>query len=61
MGLPLAQTLDAYLTPDGSAISCSWHAALFAIRDGRCLGGPCPGQALTPWPVTVQGEAIVTA
>lgn len=61
MGLPLAQTLDAYLTPDGSAITCSWHAALFAIADGTCLGGPCPGQSLTPWPVTVAGGAIVTA
>ncbi len=61
MGLPLAQTLDAYLTPDRSAITCSWHAALFAIDDGRCLGGPCPGQSLTPWPVTVVGDAIVTA
>ena len=61
MGLPLAQTLDAYLTPDGRAITCSWHAALFAIEDGKCLGGPCPGQSLTPWPVAVVGEAIVTA
>ncbi len=61
MGLPLAQTLDAYLTPDRSAITCSWHAALFAIDDGRCLGGPCPGQSLTVWPVTVVGDAIVTA
>lgn len=61
MGLPLAQTLDAYLTPDGSAITCSWHAALFAIDDGRCLGGPCPGQSLTRWPVAVDDGAIVTA
>ena len=61
LGLPLAQTLDAYLTPDSSAITCSWHAALFAIDDGRCLGGPCPGQSLTPWPVTVDDGAIVTA
>jgi hypothetical protein len=61
MGLPLAQTLDAYLTPDGSAITCSWHAGLFAIDDGKCLGGPCPGQSLTPWPVTVDDGAIVTA
>ena len=55
------KALDAYLTPDRSAITCSWHAALFAIRDGRCLGGPCPGRSLTPWPVTVVGGAIVTA
>ncbi len=61
MGLPLARTLDAYLTPDGGAITCSWHAALFAIDDGRCLGGPCSGQSLTPWPVDVADGAIVTA
>ncbi len=61
MGLPLAQVLDAYLTPDGGAIACSWHAALFDIHSGACIGGPCPGAALTPWPVTVRDGAIVTA
>ncbi len=61
MGLPLAQTLDGYLTPDGSAIVCGWHAALFDIASGVCLGGPCPGQSLPPWPVAVRDGAIVTA
>ncbi len=61
MGLPLAQQLDQYLTPDGSAIACSWHAALFDIGSGACIGGPCPGQSLTAWPVTVRDGAIVTA
>ena len=60
-GLPLAQTLDDYLTPDGSLIACSWHGALFDRRDGRCVGGPCAGAALTPWPVTVIDGIIVTA
>ncbi len=61
MGLPLAQELDAYLTPDGQRIACSWHGAIFEVKDGICLGGPCRGQRLTPWPVTVQNGAIVTA
>lgn len=61
MGLPLAQVLDAYLTPDGARIACSWHGALFAVEDGRCLGGPCAGGALAAWPVTVRDGAIVTA
>lgn len=61
MGLPLAQRLDAYLTADGTAIQCSWHGALFALDDGRCLGGPCAGQRLTPWPVTVTDGTIHTA
>lgn len=61
MGLPLAQTLDAYLTPDGQHVACSWHGALFDVQDGACLGGPCTGQHLTPWPVTVRDGLIVTA
>lgn len=60
-GLPLAQRLDAYLTPDGSLIACSWHGALFRPEDGACVGGPCAGQALTPWPVTVRDGQVVTA
>ena len=60
MGLPLAQTLDEYLTPDGALIACSWHSALFAIADGRCVGGPCVGARLTPWPLAVEEGMIVT-
>lgn len=60
MGLPLARALDDYLTQDGSLIACSWHGALFRIADGACMGGPCPGAALQPWPVAVAGGMIVT-
>ena len=61
MGLPLAQELDRYLTPGGERITCSWHGALFEVADGVCVGGPCTGAALTPWPVTVVEGTIVTA
>lgn len=60
MGLPLAQKLDDYLTPKGDFIACSWHAAIFRISDGACVGGPCSGQRLTVWPVTVSDGFIVT-
>ncbi|HTG38289.1 Rieske (2Fe-2S) protein [Sphingomonas sp.] len=60
MGVPLAQRLDDYLSPDGTRIVCSWHGAIFRLEDGECLGGPCPGTRLTPWPVTVQDGQIVT-
>lgn len=57
MGLPLVQRLDDYLTADGTLIQCAWHGALFEAETGRCIGGPCAGQSLTPWPVVVtEGE-----
>lgn len=59
-GLPLAKRLDDYLTEDGSLISCDWHGALFRPDDGLCVGGPCAGQRLTAWPVTVVEGIIKT-
>lgn len=59
-GLPLAQKLDNYLTEDGRLIACSWHGALFEASTGRCVGGPCAGAALTPWPLQVIDGRIVT-
>ena len=59
-GLPLAQKLDDYLTPTGDLIACSWHGALFDIDTGACVGGPCVGQALRPWPVVALDGFIVT-
>ena len=61
MGLPLAQKLDGYMTPRGDLIACSWHAALFAVETGECVGGPCPGTRLTPWPVAIVDGEVVTA
>ncbi|CAN5236344.1 Rieske (2Fe-2S) protein [soil metagenome] len=61
MGLPLAQTLDAYLSPDASLIACSWHGALFEPQTGLCVGGPCAGARLTPWPVVVADGVLTTA
>lgn len=61
MALPLAQQLDRYLTPDGSLIQCSWHGALYRVEDGVCIGGPCTGARLQPWPVTVTDGTITTA
>lgn len=60
-GLPLPQRLDVYLTLDASLIQCSWHGALFRIEDGACVGGPCAGARLKPWPVGVEDGRVVTA
>lgn len=60
LGLPLAQTLDAYLTPDGSHITCGWHGALFTIDTGLCVGGPCTGRSLSAWPVHIVDDILFT-
>lgn len=60
-GLPLAQQLDQYLTPDGGLITCSWHGAVFTVEEGACVGGPCAGARLSPWPVVVSEGRVVTA
>lgn len=60
-GLPLAQTLDQYLTPDGGLIACSWHGAVFTVEEGACAGGPCVGARLTPWAVEAREGRLYTA
>lgn len=60
-GVTLAAQLDDYLSPDGRLIACSWHGALFELESGRCVGGPCVGQRLAPWPVVVRDGVVVTA
>ena len=60
-GLPLAQALDRYLTPDGDLILCAWHGAVFTVETGACVGGPCVGARLTPWPVEAREGRVFTA
>lgn len=61
MGVPLARELDGYLTANKDLIACSWHGALFKVEDGLCVGGPCSGSHLTPWPVKLEDGWILTA
>lgn len=60
-GLPLAGPTGRYLTREGDLILCSGHGALFRLDDGVCLGGPCAGARLRPWPVVVRDGAVATA
>lgn len=47
-GTPMPWRKDAYLSGDGQHIVCHAHGARFDIPTGRCVLGPCLGQALTP-------------
>ena len=58
-GFPLALFGDRYLTREGDLVICASHGALFRPLDGVCVGGPCAGERLTPWPVRVEEGAVV--
>lgn len=58
---PLAALNGRYLTRDNAFIICSGHGAVFQIEDGLCIGGPCGGRRLTPWPVRVEDGRVLTA
>ena len=58
-GWPLAAAPDRYLTRDGERLFCGGHGALFRIEDGLCVVGPCAGDSLWPWPVTVDDQGFV--
>lgn len=60
-GLPLAPLPDRYLTREGDLVICGSHGALFRIHDGLCIAGPCVGRALWPWPVRLEGDAVIAA
>jgi nitrite reductase/ring-hydroxylating ferredoxin subunit len=60
-GWPLALAPDRYLTREKDLILCSGHGALFRPEDGVCVAGPCAGNRLAAWPVTVVGGEVVTA
>jgi nitrite reductase/ring-hydroxylating ferredoxin subunit len=60
-GWPLAFTPDKYLTREGDLILCASHGALFRLRDGLCVGGPCGGKRLTPWPVAIDDGLVRAA
>ena len=52
---------DNFLTPDGSAIICASHGAVFDIPTGACVTGPCPGGRLRTLPTSVRdGRIYVT-
>lgn len=59
-GLPLAVVPNRFLTREGDFILCGSHGALFRLGDGLCVAGPCAGRSLKPWPVRVEGDAVVT-
>jgi nitrite reductase/ring-hydroxylating ferredoxin subunit len=47
-GVNLDWQPDQFLDLSNTLIQCSTHGALFRIRDGLCIYGPCLNRSLTP-------------
>jgi nitrite reductase/ring-hydroxylating ferredoxin subunit len=60
-GHPLNLRPHRFLTPDKAMILCSSHGALFEKDAGRCLAGPCAGEALRAVPLEVIGDLVLIA
>ena len=59
IGSPLDFSPGQFLSLDRAHIQCSTHGALFRIKDGHCISGPCAGAGLTPVAVRVENGAVV--
>jgi len=58
-GGPLDWTPNEFLDQSECYIQCANHDALFAIKDGRCMAGPCAGDSLTPLPVYERDGLVI--
>jgi nitrite reductase/ring-hydroxylating ferredoxin subunit len=51
--LPLDLGASSPMSDDGEHLICHQHGALYRLTDGRCVLGPCVGEALTPVAIEV--------
>jgi len=47
------------MTEDGGHLICSTHGTIFEKNTGICVEGPCPGAALDPLAVDMDGGSLV--
>ncbi len=59
MAQPLNWAPDRFLSRDGALILCPAHGAIYDPLSGACRGGPCNGQGLMRWPVTLRDGVIM--
>lgn len=57
-GIRLEWQPDQFLDYEKQFIQCATHGALFGVKDGTCIAGPCPGEQLEPLSCTIRDGAI---
>ncbi|MCX7684127.1 MAG: Rieske 2Fe-2S domain-containing protein [Acetobacteraceae bacterium] len=60
LGLPLELLPGRFLDASGRHLVCSAHGARFRVEDGRCISGPCSGEALESVPCEIDPEGLLT-
>lgn len=61
LGIPLEWVENQFLDDSGSMIQCANHGALFVIKTGKCVAGPCSGRALTAINYSIEADDIFIA
>jgi hypothetical protein len=56
--IPLASQDSQLMSPDGSAIQCATHGALFIPESGFCISGPCKGEQLWSFTCLVENASV---
>ena len=59
IGLPLNLMPDQFLDYDKRYIQCTSHGAVFEIKTGFCVSGPCQNQSLESIPCLVENGSLV--
>ena len=59
VGAPLDWVPGWFLNRARTHVLCASHSATFRIEDGFCVGGPCAGDSLTPFPVAIRDGWVV--
>ncbi len=57
--IPLNMNAGVFTEKSGKYFICQNHGALFDIKTGQCLGGPCNGQSLTSVEINLKDGNII--
>ena len=58
-GVTLNWLEDIFLNSDKNLIQCAVHGALFSIKDGLCLWGPCLNKSLEKLELDIGAEGRI--
>lgn len=58
LGIQLEWQADQFLDSEQQHIQCCMHGALFNIKDGLCIFGPCQGESLESLPYQIVDDQL---